>query len=206
MTEPPQHPPTPQQPPPPPLLTAPVLVVMQQAKVFSTRAEYDVYAPDGTPLGSVHQVPGSGAGIFGQLATIDYDVADATGNVLMRMTKPGAFGRVHFEVSWANGAAIGEIAQENLLFAPQFALTAVDGGAGRLTGGSMMSWSWTIEGGNGESLGSVSKQFAGLAEMFSSADRFVVELSPALGGMLRPLAVVATICLDEVRSEKNQRR
>jgi hypothetical protein len=195
-----------QQPPMPPLLTAPVLVVVQHAKVFSTRAEYDVYAPDGTPLGSVHQVPGSGAGILGQLATIDYDVADATGNVLMRMIKPGAFGRVHFEVSWANGAAIGEIEQENLLFAPQFALTAADGTAARLTGGAMMSWSWSIEGAGGESLGSVSKQFAGLAEMFSTADRFVVELSPALGGMLRPLAVVATICLDEVRTQKQQRR
>jgi hypothetical protein len=195
-----------QQPPMPPLLTAPVLVVVQQAKVLSSRAEYDVYAPDGTPLGSVHQVPGSGAGIFGQLATIDYDVADATGDVLMRMIKPGAFGRVHFEVSWASGASIGQIEQENLLFAPQFALSAVDGSAARLTGGSMMSWSWTIEGTNGEPLGSVSKQFAGLAEMFSSADRFVVELSPALGGMLRPLAVVATICLDEVRTQKQQRR
>ncbi|HEY3924434.1 MAG TPA: phospholipid scramblase-related protein [Acidothermaceae bacterium] len=195
-----------QQPPMPPLLTAPVLVVVQRAKVLSSRAEYDVYAPDGTPLGSVHQVPGSGAAIFGQLATIDYDVADATGNVLMRVIKPGALGRVHFEVSWASGAAIGEIEQENLLFAPHFALTAADGTVARLTGGTMMSWSWTIEGTNGEPLGSVSKQFAGLAEMFSSADRFVVELSPALGGALRSLAVVATICLDEVRTQRQQRR
>lgn len=196
------------QPPPPvpSLLTAPVLVVVQQAKLFSSRAEYDVYAPDGTLLGSVHQVPGSGAGFLGQLATIDYDIAGVDGSVLMRMIKPGAFGRVHFEVSWSTGQSIGEIEQENLLFAPQFALSAADGTSARLTGGSMLSWSWTIEGMNGEPLGSVSKQFAGLAEMFSSADRFVVELSPALGGLLRPLAIVATVCLDEVRTQKQQRR
>jgi Scramblase len=191
---------------PPALLNAPVLVVVQQAKVFSSRAEYDIYAPDGTPLGSVHQVPGSGAGFLGQLATISYDVAGADGAVLMQMVKPSALGRVHFEVAWANGQPIGRVEQENLMFAPQFDLVTADGVTARLTGGSMLSWEWAIEGTAGEALGSVSKQFAGLAEMFSSADRFVVQLSPSLFGPLRALAVVASVCLDEVRTQKRNRR
>ena len=211
MTEPtnpptPTSPQTPPSPPPPALLSAPVLVVVQQAKMFSTRAEYDIYAPDGTPLGSVHQVPGSGAGFLGQLATISYDVADADGAVLMQMVKPSAIGRVHFEVSWANGQPIGTVEQENLLFAPQFELVAADGVTARLTGGSLLSWEWAIEGTAGEALGTVSKQFAGLAEMFSSADRFVVQLSPSLVGALRALAIVATVCLDEVRTQKRNSR
>ena len=189
----------------PALLSAPVLVVVQRAKMFSSRAEYDVYAPDGTPLGSVHQDPGSGMGIFGQLANVTYEIVGADGAVLMRMDKPGAIGRVSFSVSWAGGQPVGTIEQENLLFAPQFELAAADGGAARLTGGSMLSWDWTIEGADGAALGSVSKQFAGLAEMFSSADRFVVSLSSQLGGLLRPLAVVAAVCLDEVRTQKGRR-
>jgi uncharacterized protein YxjI len=194
-------------PPPnvPALLTAPVLVVVQQPKVFSTRAEYDIYAPDGTPLGSVHQVPGSGAGFLGQLATITYDITGADGAVLMQMVKPSAIGRVHFEVTWATGQPIGTVEQENLFFAPQFELVAADGASARLTGGSMLSWEWAIEGTAGEALGTVSKQFAGLAEMFSSADRFVVQLSPSLVGPLRALAVVATVCLDQVRTQKRNR-
>ena len=150
----------------------------------------------------MHQVPGSGAGIFGQLATITYDIvsrgrrgADADGEA-------SAIGRVHFEVSWANGQPIGTVEQENLLFAPQFELVAADGVTARLTGGSLLSWEWAIEGTGGEALGTVSKQFAGLAEMFSSADRFVVQLSPSLVGLVRALAVVATVCLDEVRTQK----
>jgi hypothetical protein len=189
----------------PPLLSAPVLVVVQQAKLLSSRAEYDVYAPDGTPLGSVHQKPGSGAGIFGQLATISYDIVGADGVVLMTMVKPGSFGRVHFEVSWWNGEPVGVITQENLMFAPQFELAAADGAVARLTGGSMLSWGWQIEGPDGSPLGAVTKQFAGLAEMFSSADRFIVELNPGIDGLLRSLAVVATICLDEVRTQKERR-
>jgi hypothetical protein len=192
-------------PPVPPLLAAPVLVVVQRAKMFSSRAEYDVFAPDGTPLGSVHQDPGSGMGIFGQLANVTYEILGADGAALMRMDKPGAIGRVSFEVSWAGGQPIGAIEQENLLFAPQFSLAAADGSSARLTGGSMLSWDWTIEGADGAALGSVSKQFAGLAEMFSTADRFVVQLSPQLGGPLRPLAVVAAVCLDEVRTQKSRR-
>lgn len=191
---------------PPPLLTAPELVVVQRAKVFSSRAEYDIYAPDGTALGSVHQDPGSGAGIFGQLAHITYEILGADGALLMRMVKPGAIGRVRFEVTWANGQEVGVIEQENLLFAPQFDLTATDGTTVRLSGGSMLSWDWTIEGPGGTALGSVTKQLAGLAEMFSSADRFIVQLSPQLTGWVRPLTVVATVCLDEVRTAKRNRR
>ena len=55
--------------------------------------------------------------------------------VLMRMDKPGAIGRVSFEVSWAGGQPIGVIEQENLLFEPQFSLAAADGTSARLTGG-----------------------------------------------------------------------
>jgi uncharacterized protein YxjI len=198
-------PPGPPAPPVPPLLAAPVLVVVQRAKMFSSRAEYDVFTPDGTPLGSVHQDPGSGMGIFGQLANVTYEIVGADGDVLMRMDKPGAIGRVSFEVSWAGGQPIGVIEQENLLLAPQFSLAAADGTNARLTGGTMLSWEWTIEGADGAAIGSVSKQFAGLAEMFSSADRFVVQLSPQLGGPMRPLAVVAAVCLDEVRTQKSRR-
>jgi Scramblase len=189
----------------PALLTAPVLVVVQHAKLFSQRAEYDIYAPDGTPYGSVHQQGGSGASIFGQLATITYDVVAPDGQLLLQLVKPGHIGRAEFVVSWGNGQPVGTIEQENLMMAPQFSLSAADGQTARLTGGSFLSWEWNVELPTGETAGSVSKQFAGLAEMFSTADRFVVQLGPHLGGLLRPLAAVATVCLDEVRTAKERR-
>ncbi|MGH8888352.1 MAG: phospholipid scramblase-related protein [Acidothermaceae bacterium] len=189
----------------PALLSASVLVVVQRAKFASSRAEYDIYAPDGTPYGSVHQQFGSGAGFLGQLATITYDVVGADGQLLMQLNKPGTIGRAHFEVTWGNGSPLGSIEQENLLFAPQFALAAADGTSARLSGGAMMSWDWQLEDSQGQAVGSVSKQFAGLAELFSSADRFVVQLSAVLTGALRALAIVATVCLDEVRTAKRRR-
>jgi hypothetical protein len=41
------------------LVNQPVVVVQQRAKFFSQRAEYDLYAPDGAPLGTLAEEPGS---------------------------------------------------------------------------------------------------------------------------------------------------
>lgn len=188
----------------PALFTADTLVVLQHAKFFSQRAEYDIYAPDETLLGSVHQQASVGASLFGQLATITYDVLDGAGQPLLVIEKPGNIGRAAFDVSTPGGQQVGTVEQENLLFAPQFALTAVDGSSARLTGGSFMSWEWRYEVGDGEVVGGLTKELAGLAEMFSSADRFVVQLEPRVTGPLRMLAVAAPICLDEVRTAKER--
>ena len=182
---------------------SPIGSIEQENLLFAPR--FALTATDGTPYGSVQQQFGSGAGFLGQLATITYDVVGTDGQLLMQLTKPGNIGRAYFEVAWGDGSALGSIEQENLLFAPQFALSAVDGGSARLTGGAMMSWNWQLEDGSGQVVGSVSKEFAGLAELFSSADRFVVQLSPGLTGALRALAIVATVCLDEVRTAKRRR-
>jgi uncharacterized protein YxjI len=101
----------------------------------------------------------------------------------------------------AHETLLGEMNQENILFAPQFALWAADGSTGRLDGGRMWSWEWTIEGAGGQPLGRVTKHFAGLAEMFTSADNYVVELSPDLTGPLRAVGLTACVCLDVVRDQ-----
>lgn len=186
------------------MLTASTLVVTQHAKFVSQRAEYDVHAPDGTLLGSMHQDSSAASMFVGQLATISYDVLGADGQLLMQIVKPGSIGRARFDVAWGAGQPIGSIEQENVLFAPQFRLAATDGVA-RLTGGSFGSWEWQLEDSAGQQVGAVTKEFDGLAEMFTSADRFVVQLGPQLTGGLRALAVAATVCLDEVRTAKRRR-
>ncbi|MDX6203049.1 MAG: hypothetical protein QOE24_621 [Frankiales bacterium] len=183
------------------LLTEPVVVVQQRAKVFSQRAEYDLYTPSGEPLGSVAEQPGSGKWLLGNLAHLRLVVADAEGQPVLLLDKPGSWARSRFGVLDAHETLLGEMNQENILFAPQFALWAADGSTGRLDGGRMWSWEWTIEGAGGQPLGRVTKHFAGLAEMFTSADNYVVELSPDLTGPLRAVGLTACVCLDVVRDQ-----
>jgi uncharacterized protein YxjI len=184
------------------LLSEPVVVVQQRGKVFSTRADYDLFTPAGEPLGSVAEQPGSGKWLLGGLAHLRFVVADSAGQPVLLLDKPGAWVRSRFGVLGPDESPLGEIHQENIVFAPQFALSAADGSTGRLDGGRMWSWEWTIEDAAGQPIGRVTKQFAGLAQMFLSADTYVVELSPELTGPLRAVALTACLCLDVVRDQE----
>jgi uncharacterized protein YxjI len=186
------------------MLKEPVIVVRQQPKMFSQRAEYDLFTPAGQPLGSVVEQPGSAKWLLGNMAHLRLVVADAAGQPVLYLDKPGSWARSRFGVLDEHETLIGEVNQENILFAPQFAMWAADGATGRLDGGRMWSWEWTIEGAAGQQLGRVTKQFAGLAEMFTAADNYVIELSPDLTGPLRAVALTACVCLDVVRDQEKR--
>jgi uncharacterized protein YxjI len=186
------------------LLSAPVVVVSQRPKMLSQRAEYDLYAADGQQLGTVIEQPGSGKWLLGQLAELRYVVSDASGQPVLVLDKPGSWGRQHFAVQDLHGVQLGEVQQESMFFAPQFDLRASDGSTGRLDGGRMMSWEWTIEGAAGQPVGRVTKKLGGLANFLMSADNFVVELGPDLVGPMRAVALTACVCLDVVRHEKQR--
>jgi hypothetical protein len=188
----------------PELFTAGVLVVVQRSKLFSERAEYDLHTPDGSPVGSVHERTGSGKWFLGGLATLTYDVVDPGGRQLLQLTRPGTWGRSRFEVFYGSGARLGAVSQDNLMFAPRFTLQTAAGERLRLRGGAWMSHEWQIVDAADTQLGRVTKRFGGLAEMFTSTDRYVIELQPGLTGMARHLAVAATVCLDVVRDLKRR--
>lgn len=186
------------------LLAAPVVVVTQRPKMMSQRAEYDLHSAEGLSLGEVIEQPGSGKWLLGQLAQLRYVVSDASGQPVLVLDKPGAWGRQHFSVQDAHGVQLGEVQQESMFLAPQFDLRASDGSTGRLDGGRMMSWEWTIEGAAGQHVGRVTKKFGGLASFLMSADNFVVELGPELVGPMRAVAFTACVCLDVVRQERKR--
>jgi uncharacterized protein YxjI len=186
------------------LLSAPTVVVSQRPKVLSQRAEYDLYAADGQALGSVVEQPGSGKWLLGKLAELRFVISDAAGRPVLVLDKPGSWGRQHFAVQDPSGVQLGEIQQESMFFAPQFDLRASDGSTGRQDGGRMMSWERTIEGVGGQPIGRVTKKLGGLAAFLMSADNYVVELAPDLGGPLRVVALTACLCLDVVRAERKR--
>jgi len=188
----------------PAVFTAGVLVVVQRAKVFSERAEYDLYTPDGSAVGSVQERAGSGKWFLGGLATLTYDVVDPDGTQLLQLTRPGTWGRSRFEVFYGGGTRLGAVSQDNLMFAPQFTLQTTAGERLRLNGGAWLSREWQVVDAADRQVGRVTKRFAGLAEMFTATDRYVVELDPGLAGTARHLAVAATVCLDVVRDLKRR--
>ena len=187
------------------LLDEPIIVVTQLGKLMSMRAEYELYRPDGTAIGSVTETS-SAAGMFARkLATLEFVVADTSGQTVATIEKPGAFGRSTFLVTDAAGTQVGEIEQDNIMFAPQFTISTTEGGL-RMTSTAAMAWDWDLVDDGGVSVGSVRREFTGLADVFTSEERFVVQLSKDLVGPRRLAAFASTICLDFVRDEKQRQR
>ncbi|HTW18736.1 MAG TPA: phospholipid scramblase-related protein [Mycobacteriales bacterium] len=187
------------------LLDAPAVVVSQVAKLSSPREEYELFAPDGTALGRIEEQASLGSFFARKLSTLTFVVSDASGATVATIEKPGAIGRSTFIVADAGGQQIGVVEQQNMFMDPQFALRTPSGEF-RLTSAAINAWSWTLVDANGAQVGQISREFAGLADVFTSAEHFVVELGPALAGPTRLVSLVACTCLDFVRDERAERR
>jgi uncharacterized protein YxjI len=187
------------------LLDAPAIVVQQVAKFSSPREEYDLFAPDGTALGRIEELASLGSFFARKLATLRYEVTDVSGAQVGAIEKPGAIGRSSFLVYDAAGAQVGVIEQENVFLDPQFSLRTPSGDF-RLTSAAINAWTWSLESASGERVGGISREFAGLADIFTSAEHFVVELGPQLTGSTWLVALVACACLDFVRDQRASRR
>ena len=187
-----------------PLLEAPVVVVSQVAKFSSPREEYDLFASDGTALGRIEEQASLGSFFARKLATLTFVVSDESGNPLATIEKPGSIGRSAFFVSDASGQQLGSIEQENVLLDPQFIVRTQTGDL-RLTSTPVAAWTWSLVDQTGTEVGTINREFAGLADMFTSAESFVVRLGPSLAGSSRLVALVACASLDFVRDERKRR-
>jgi uncharacterized protein YxjI len=185
------------------LLDAPVVVVVEVAKFSSPREEYDLYAPDGTPLGRIEEQPSFGSFFARKLATLTFAVTDSSGATVGTVQKPGKIGRSAFLVCDAAGQQVGSIEQENLLMDPQFTLRTSAGDL-RLTSAAINAWAWQLVDATGAEVGKINREWAGLADVFTSRQHFVVEIGPTLTGSARFVALVACACLNFVREEKRR--
>jgi hypothetical protein len=136
----------------------------------------------------------------------EYDlVTDANGATIGPITKPGAIGRSTFLVGDANGQEVGTVAQDNLFMDPQFTVTTPTGEL-KLTSAAINAWEWSLVSASGAAVGRITRQFAGLADVLTSAEHFVVELDASLTGPTRLTALVSCACLDVVRDIRAENR
>jgi uncharacterized protein YxjI len=186
------------------LLNEPAIVVAQLGKFMSQFADYELYRPDGTPLGAVSEEQTLGGMFARKLSTLRFVMTDTAGAKVATIEKPGAFGVSNFLLYDAADQQVGELAQENLMFDPQFTISTADGQM-RLTSSAVMAWDWALIDDSGAQVGAVTREFAGLADMFTTAERYVVQLSPSLQGAHRLAALAACVCMDVVRDTKKRR-
>jgi uncharacterized protein YxjI len=186
------------------IFTEPILVVNQKAKLIEVSNEYAIYDQHGRQLGAVRQVGQSVVKkairvltSYDQFLTHKLQVVDASGNVLLALTRPAKVLKSRVIVQNGMGAEIGQIVQQNAIGKIRFSLEAGGHSWGSINAENWRAWNFNIQDHTGAEIARITKTWEGLAKtMFTTADNYVVQIHRPLQDPLRSLVVSAAICVD----------
>lgn len=194
------------------LFTEPVLVVSQQREIFSTAANYTIYHPQGAPIAHVGEQASAAKKIFRFMSNMDdkigrtLHVTDVQGAPLLTIQKSFAFALPSTMVSGPQGEPIGQIKREMAVFKSKFTLSDPAGNPVGMISGDFTGWNFTITDMNGVELARIGKQYHGMVnELFTEADRYVVQMMVNVQGPFRALIVATAVALDVVLHENANR-
>jgi uncharacterized protein YxjI len=190
------------------LLAEPVLIVRQKLKLVELRNQYGVFDRQGRQIGAVEQVTQSPLAFLARLFT-SWDVAlpmlleirGPAGPELL-VAKPWFTWRC--QVSRADGVPLGQIVKQIRLGKARFALLDPRGAPlGEVRAENWRAKDFSVRDGGGQQVARVTKKWAGLRELFTDADTYVVEVSPAAVDPLRSLAVASCLVIDTIMKQKD---
>jgi len=192
--------------------TEPSMAVSQKRKLIELTNEYDIYGRDGAVIGTVVEVNQSGlkkAARFltslDQFMTHTLEVRDSAGQVLMVLTRPAKIMKSTLVVSHPNGSELGRLVQRNMFGKIRFGLEAGGAEVGSLNAQNWIAWNFQLQDSTGREIGRITKTFEGfLTTMFTTADKYSVELDPHLTEPLKSLAIAAALCVDTALKQDNR--
>ena len=186
------------------IFSEPVLVVNQKAKIIEINNEYAIFTQSGQQIGAVRQVGQSVAkkvmrvvSSLDQFMTHSLQIVDAHGMVQLTIKRPAKVFKSKFEVTNGAGQVIGAIVQENLMGKIHFGLLVDGQRLGSINAENWRAWNFNIQDAQGAEVARITKTWEGLAKtMFTTADNYVVQISPALRDPLRSLVVASALSID----------
>lgn len=187
-----------------PLFNNKILVVNQKAKLIEVTNQYSVSDADGNVIAHVNEVGQSKAkkllrvvSSVDQFLTHKLEITDATGAVVLTLTRPAKVFKSTVIVGDATGSEIGRIVQENVFGKIIFGLEVGDRKIGAIKAENWRAWDFAIENADGREVARVTKKFVGLAKaVFTTADNYVVEIHDDLSQPLASLVVAAALSID----------
>jgi uncharacterized protein YxjI len=190
------------------LLAHSKFVVDQKTKLIELRNEYAIYDEHGNRIGSVMQV---GQSVLVRLLRlliradsllgVKLEIREADGTVALLLHKPGL--RITCTVSRPNGTVIGRIAARIRLGKARMAITDPAGGViGEVQAENLRAWNFNVQDATGRLIARVDKKWAGARELFTTADKYRVELDPSLGDPLWSLVVASCLAIDTLLKQQ----
>jgi uncharacterized protein YxjI len=191
------------------LLSQQVLVVKQKLKLVELRNQYAILDPGGRQIGAVEQAVQSPLAFLARVFT-SWDV---TLPITLHILGPGAVTELIVHKPWftwrcqvlrPDGAPLGEITKKIRLGRARFTLLDPRGvQLGEVRAHNWRAKDFGVYDGAGQTIARVTKRWAGLRELFTDADTYVVEVSPAAADPLRSLAVATCLVIDVVMKQKD---
>ena len=129
-------------------------------------------------------------------------VRDAQGGEIVEMRRPFTFVRSMVSVYDAQGQRLGYFRQKVFSMGGQFDFYDDGDNPVATLKGDWKGWNFTFTTPEGQQLGVVTKKWAGIGkELFTSADNYIVDISPEAGAGLAPLLLAGAIAIDMVLKE-----
>lgn len=186
------------------LFAQPVLVVNQKAKVIEMTNQYSIFDAQGNRIGAVEEVGQSvGRKALRLLTNVDqflthrYAVHDASGAVLMRLTRPAKIMKSTVVVEQPDGTEIGRIVQANVFGKIRFDLMVGSQSIGAIQAKNWRAWDFHISDAAGQEVANITKTWGGLLKAaFTTADNYVVNIHAQLPEPLCHMVVAAAVSVD----------
>ena len=190
----------------------PVLVVNQKAKIIELNNQYGVFDRQGRQLAAVNQVGQSTAkkvlrlvSSLDQFLTHQLQITDASGQVILRLTRPAKVFKSTVVVSDGDDREIGRIVQDNVFGKIHFTLQAGEHVYGSIRAENWRAWNFRIEDHAGTEVARITKTFEGVTKtLFTTADNYVVQIHARLPQPLNALVVASALSIDTALKQDNR--
>lgn len=185
-------------------MTEQVLLVSQKRKLIELTNEYAVFGQDGAQIGAVAEIGQSTAkkvvrfvSSLDQYLTHRLEVRDSLGQPQLYLTRPAKVFKSTVVVQRPDGAEIGRLVQQNVFGKIRFGLEAGGYEVGSLNAENWRAWNFALLDHTGAEVARITKTWEGLlTTMFTTADKYVVQIHRPLTDPLRSLVVAAALTVD----------
>ncbi|MBQ0047905.1 MAG: hypothetical protein KBT33_10475 [Prevotellaceae bacterium] len=184
-------------------------VIDEKVQVLKLTNGYKVYDANNNEIGLIKEnMPGSrillSLIVSKQNLPMTLEVYNMEGKMIASLTRGFTLFMSNMKVLDENGTQVATIKQKFGL-KPKFELLDMSGAKIATIQGNWTAWDFNITDTNNNPLGSISKKFNGLAkELFTDADKYVVNIEPSVTDEAQRIAIASTAAaIDMILKENN---
>ncbi len=185
-------------------MTEQVLIVSQKRKIIELTNEYAVFARDGGQVGWIAEVGQTKKKRMmrflmdlDQFFTHRMEVRDMDNQPLLVVIRPAKLMKSTLVVQRPDGVEVGRLVQHNVFGKIRFRLESGGEEIGSLNARNWRAWNFSIKDQTGVEIARITKTWEGLmTTLFTTADKYLVEIERPLVDPIASLVVAAALTVD----------